>query len=117
MFLYGQVNILFTANFQIFNDVQNALHPTSNEDGCHYLSSVAFEEAAISTAQNPAKKRSEHGLFLFFDSFKLLFRQLLFEDIDQAPDRLIRDCAIIIRRGGGGGNESRKDTPPPSQQR
>ena len=37
-FLYGQLSILFTANFQIFNDVHSALRPNSNKDGCHYLS-------------------------------------------------------------------------------
>ena len=78
--------------------MHNALRPNSNKDGCHYLS---FEEAAIIMAPNPARERNEHGLFLFFDNFKLLlstistfgeaerYINLGFEDIDQAADRLI----------------------------
>ena len=95
------LNILFTANFRIFIDVHNALRPSSNKDGCHYPSFVAFEEAAIIMARYPARKRSEHGLFLSFDNFKLLFstistfgeaeryNNLRFEDVDEAADRLI----------------------------
>ena len=52
-------------------------------------------------ARDIARERNEHGLFLFFDNFRLLLstissfdeaercNNLLFEDIDQAADRLI----------------------------
>ena len=84
--------------------MHNALRPNSNKDGWHYLS---FEEAAIIMARNPARERNEHGLFLFFDNFKLLlstistfgeaerYNNLGFEDIDQAADRLITAAETI----------------------
>ena len=52
-------------------------------------------------ARDIARERNEHGLLLFFDNFRLLLstissfdeaercNNLLFEDIDQAADRLI----------------------------
>ena len=52
-------------------------------------------------ARDIARERNKHGLLLFFDNFRLLFstissfdeaercNNLLFEDIDQAADRLI----------------------------
>ena len=68
---------------------------------------MAFEEAAIIMARNPARACNEHELFLFFDNFKLLlstistfgeaerYNNLLFEDIDQAADRLITAAETI----------------------
>jgi len=58
-------------------------------------------------ARNPARERNEHGLFLFFDNFKLLlstistfgeaerYNNLGFEDIDQAADQLITAAETI----------------------
>ena len=58
-------------------------------------------------ARDPARERNEHGLFLFFENFKLLLstissfeeaercNNLLFEDIDQAAERLITAAETI----------------------
>ena len=58
-------------------------------------------------AREIARERNEHGLFLFFDNFRLLLstissfeeaercNNLLFEDIDQAADRLITAAETI----------------------
>ena len=58
-------------------------------------------------ARDPARERNEHGLFLFSENFKLLLstissfeeaercNNLLFEDIDQAAERLIAAAETI----------------------
>ena len=58
-------------------------------------------------ARDPARERNEHGLFLFSENFKLLLstissfeeaercNNLLFEDIDQAAERLITAAETI----------------------
>ena len=69
------------------------MRPSSNEDGCHYLS---FEEAAI-------RERNKHGLFLLLSTISTLvtfeeaerYNNLRFEDIDQAADRLITAAETI----------------------
>lgn len=70
-------------------------------------SSLLFEEAARIMARDPVRERNEHGLFLFFENFKLLLstissfeeaercNNLLFEDIDQAEERLIAAAETI----------------------
>ena len=83
-----------------FSDELQTLRPNSTVCGSSGSSKTVM-------ARDLARERNEHGLFIFFDNFRLLLstissfdeaercNSLLFEDIDQAADRLITAAETI----------------------